>query len=82
MVLIAPAEVLSPPPLSTLEVSIVQNSESVIVDGVVSTDDVEFRFAGELFGGVLATFAYDGFGLVEMVVIVRARLIEISFSCA
>lgn len=53
-----------------------QNKESVKVDGVVSMDDIEFKFAGELFGGVLATFAYDGFGLVKAVVVVRAGLFE------
>ena len=48
----------------TLDISIVQYRVSVIVDGVVPMDDMEFRFVGMLFGGICTTSMYDGFGLV------------------
>ena len=60
----APAETWSFASASTLEVSIVQYRVSVMVDGVVPIDDIECTFAGTLFGGVRATSAYEGLGLV------------------
>lgn len=47
----------------TLEVSIVQYSVSVILDGVVPIDKGVRTLLGKLFGGVRATSAYDGEGL-------------------
>ena len=47
----------------TLNVSIVQYSVSVILEGVVPIDVSVCRLLGKLFGGVRATSAYDGKGL-------------------
>jgi len=56
------------------------NSVSVMIDGVVPIDDMEFTFASRLFGGVRVTSAYDGFGLVEVAGVVRAGLSEMTFN--
>ena len=36
----------------------------VMIDSVVFMDDMEFKFAGMLFGGVHAISVYNGLGLV------------------
>jgi hypothetical protein len=47
----------------TFDVSIVQYSVSVILDGAVPIDVSVRTLLGQLFGGVRATSAYDGEGL-------------------
>src|SRR3984885_3856373 len=61
--LIAPGLALFLSSSPTLDVSIVQYSVSVILDGVVPIDVSVRRLLGQLFGGVRATSAYDGEGL-------------------
>src|SRR5436190_21381908 len=76
-VLIVPAEALSASSLATLDVSTVQYRVSVKVDGVVPIDEIERTFPGTLFGGVRATSAYEGLGLIPAEAL-RAALLEMT----
>ena len=79
VILIALVETLSASSLTTLDVSTVQYSMSVMVDGVVPIDDMERILAGVLFSSVHATSAYDGLGLLPTEVL-RATLPEMASS--
>ena len=66
-------------PQNPRSLTIVQYRVSVMVKGVVPIDDIEYTFAGTLFGSVRATSAYEGLGLV-FAESLRAAFVEMTSS--